>query len=306
MPINKLSTTTAFVITDLDGAPRSAGPVRLAKKVLQGSTAAYARSATYTFAHRGLQVGGAAAGISAEPDDRDSAIAAFLAELAPRLESGELILDPGPGITADDLAPAAMGDPRSALRHENVDGVALPEHLDAVGAVAAAEAARGSLDGATAAVEAGAASATLKGLLAAAGATVSEITVDGWATASADIVFCGSRQGMIDGDLAATIDTKLVVPTGCQPVSTKALAVLTRRGIAVLADFVSNSGATHAGWPGDATTVDEVIAATRQTITDAVKADLEHPAGPFLGACARAEGFLATWQDKLPFGRPLA
>ena len=28
--------------------------------------------------------------------------------------------------------------------------------------------------------------------------------------------------------------------------------------------------------------------------------------GPFLGACYAAEAFLSTWQDELPFGRPLA
>ncbi len=306
MPINKLSTTTAFVITDFVDAPQSAGPVRLAKKVLQGSTAALARSATYTFAHRGLEVGGAAAGISAEPDDRDTAIAAFLDELAPRLDAGELILDPGPGITAADLAPATGGDPRSPLRLQSVEGVTLADHLSAVGAVAAAEAARGTLDGATAAIEAGPLAGALGALLTSQGATVTEVAADGWAAVQADVVFCGSRQAMIDGDLAATLDAKLVVPTGCQPVSAKALAVLTKRGVVVLADFVSNSGATHAGWPGEATTVEEAVAATRQTIADAVKTDLEHPAGPFLGACTRAEAFMATWQETLPFGRPLS
>ena len=31
-----------------------------------------------------------------------------------------------------------------------------------------------------------------------------------------------------------------------------------------------------------------------------------HADGPLLGACHRAEAFLRTWQDTLPFGRPLA
>ena len=29
-------------------------------------------------------------------------------------------------------------------------------------------------------------------------------------------------------------------------------------------------------------------------------------AQPFLGVCYAAEAFLSTWQDELPFGRPLA
>jgi hypothetical protein len=33
---------------------------------------------------------------------------------------------------------------------------------------------------------------------------------------------------------------------------------------------------------------------------------LDHADGPLLGACYRAEAFLRTWRDTLPFGRPLA
>jgi hypothetical protein len=33
---------------------------------------------------------------------------------------------------------------------------------------------------------------------------------------------------------------------------------------------------------------------------------LDHPDGPTLGACERAEAFLSTWQKALPFGRPFA
>lgn len=306
VPINKLSTTNAFVITDLEGASQSAGPVRWAKKVLQGSTASYARSATYTFAHRGLQISGAAAGISAEPDDRDAAIAAFLAEVTPQLESGELVLDPGTGVNPDDLASVAAHDPRSPLRLESVDGVILPDYLTAVSAVTAAHTARGDLDGASAAVESGALAAPLTKLLTDQGAQVTEFSTADLGSVSADIVFCGSRLGMVDGEVATSIDTKIVVPSGCQPVSAKGLAVLSQRDVMVLADFVTTSGATHAGWPGDATTIDEVVESVRQTVSEAVKADIGHEAGPFLGACYRAEEFLATWQEKLPFGRPLA
>ena len=31
-----------------------------------------------------------------------------------------------------------------------------------------------------------------------------------------------------------------------------------------------------------------------------------HDEGAYLGACYRAEAFLRTWQETLPFGRPLA
>jgi hypothetical protein len=32
---------------------------------------------------------------------------------------------------------------------------------------------------------------------------------------------------------------------------------------------------------------------------------LAHAEGPVLGACIRAEAFLGTWVDELPFGRPI-
>lgn len=302
MQIDKLTTTNAFVITDLDGASQSAGIARLAKKVLQGSTGAYARTATYLFAGRELQVGGAAAGISADVDERAEAIAAFFAEIAPRLSSGELILDAGSGLDAADVIEPAESQ-RSALRNELVDDVALPIHLDAVGAIAAAEAALGTLDGATAAVEGGPHTGHLYTQLVASGATVVE--VDDLANVEASVLFCGSRQGMIDGAVAEAIDTKVVVPTGCQPISAKGLAVLRQRGIVALADFVTTSGGSYADWPvGE--TADEAIAAARSAIADAVGADLQHPDGPLLAACYRAEAFLSTWQETLPFGRPLA
>ena len=31
-----------------------------------------------------------------------------------------------------------------------------------------------------------------------------------------------------------------------------------------------------------------------------------HDDGPLLAGCYRAEAFLSTWRDELPFGRPLA
>ena len=41
-------------------------------------------------------------------------------------------------------------------------------------------------------------------------------------------------------------------------------------------------------------------------ISDALEESLEHEDGLFLGACYRAESFLASWHDTKLFGRPLA
>ncbi|MDZ7679145.1 MAG: hypothetical protein U5K29_11395 [Acidimicrobiales bacterium] len=340
MQIHKLTTTNAFIITDLDGASQAAGIVRVAPKVLQGSAQAFARTATYTFALRELQVGGASAGISAEAEARDEAVAAFVAEVKARVDAGELVLDPGTGVTADDLADLAASDPRSPVRNEEVDGLSLQHHLEAIGPVIAAEAALGGLDGHTAAIEANPVAGRLVAELVARGATVvafgnakgaaldpngldADTLVEAGASAldsltsepedasalfgaEASVLFCGSRQGMIDGEAAEATGAGLVVPTGCQPVSAKGLAVLRRRGIVALADFISTSGPTYAGWPAGEATIDAVLADATSGITEAVRRSLDHDEGPLLGACYRAEAFLSTWQEALPFGRPLA
>ncbi|MEZ5166061.1 MAG: hypothetical protein R2695_06065 [Acidimicrobiales bacterium] len=82
MRIHKFSAADAFVAIDLEGAEASTGPVRWARKVLQGGAIELARSQTYTFAALGMKRGGASAGISAEAPDRNAAIEAFVGEAA--------------------------------------------------------------------------------------------------------------------------------------------------------------------------------------------------------------------------------
>lgn len=339
MKIDKLSGTDAFIVIDLYEATTSAGVVRIAPKVLQGSTIALARTATYTFALRGLQIGGASAGISADAGGRDAALAAFVAEVQPRIEQGDLVLDAGSGVSATALADFAAHDTRNPVRLELVDGITLDEHLGALGPVVAAEAALGGLDGRTAAVELGPSALPLIRELVARGVTVvaagsgagvahaadgldidTLIGADGdlaslgvdlqppaaLSTIEASVLFCGSRQGMIDGEAAEALGAQVVVPTGCQPISAKGLAVLRRRDVVALADFVTTSGPTFAGWPAGDATSDAIIAAATDAITASVTGTLDHPEGPLLGACYQAEAFLASWQETRPFGRPIA
>ena len=63
MRIHKLESTDAFIAIDLVGAESSSGPVRWAKKVLQGGAKDLARSQTYTYAVLGMRRGGGSAGI---------------------------------------------------------------------------------------------------------------------------------------------------------------------------------------------------------------------------------------------------
>ena len=335
--IDKLRNTTGFVVVDLDDAPTSVGIVRVAPKVLQGSATALARTATYTFAARELQVGGASAGISTDPEQRAEVAAAFADEVRERVDAGTLVLDPGPGVTDEPLVALAGDTTRHAVRHESVGDTTLDAHLAGLGPVVAAEAALGGLDGRTAAVELGPSAPVLVAELVARGATVVAVAgpkgavavpggvvpealagavdlatlgevqaIDSFFTTEASVLFCGSRQGMIDGATAEALAAELVVPTGCQPLSAKGLAVLRRRGVVALADFVTTAGPTYAWWPAGEPTVDAVIADATAGITELVTATLDHEEGPLLGACYRAESFLATWQSERPFGRPLA
>ena len=121
----------------------------------------------------------------------------------------------------------------------------------------------------------------------------------------ADVLVVGSKPGVIDHGVAAGVSASAVVPGGPVPVTAKALAVLRRAGVVVVPDFVSTAGPLFAGWPLDGATTDPAVAAA-EAVAGSLREVLGHEQGPLLGACLRAESFLATWREDLPFGRPLA
>lgn len=341
MAIHKLTSTDAFVAFDLDGAP-AAGIVRSAPKILQGGAADLARSMTYTFATLEMQRGGASAGINAQPDDAAAAIAAFVAELTPMAAEGALALDAGKGVGDDQLAELTAADDRSALLSEAHGPSTLGAHLAGLGPVVAAAAATGGLEGKRIAIEgfgdtgpslAEAAAAqgativaisTAKGSMAAAGGLdpaelrgmwvesgdlmVGDGAEPAWKVfgADADILFAGSKAGAINHETAGRLGASAVVPHGPLPFTARALAVMQRAEITVVADFVALAAPAVGAWPGDATDAASVIAKATAAIEAAVTETSGHQDGAFLGACHRAEAFLTTWRDSLPFGRPLA
>ena len=144
--MKKLTGTDAFVITDLPDAGTADGVVRCARKVLQDGARTMARSRTYSWALLEQQISGASAGVNAT-DDRDAALRTFVDELSGEIGSGRLALDPGKGVTTEDLAAWAELDRRS------------PEHtgrrddLLAAGIVAAADVAVGGVAGASVVIE---------------------------------------------------------------------------------------------------------------------------------------------------------
>lgn len=337
MKTRKLSTVDGFVLIDLENAPGSVGLVRSAPKILQSGAEMLARSVTYSLAVFGIRASGASAGVNAKPEDRAAAVAAFAAEVAGF--DPPVLLDAGRGVDDADLAPLLAADPRTPALREQRDGVSGADELVAAGALAAAEATAGPLSGKRVVIEGfGPVGIALARQLGEAGAGIVAVATgagtalepDGfdamalaeafaasdeamvksigssqkpaWAAwgADADVVFCGSKAGAMTHEGAANLKARTVVPIGPVPVTAKALAVMGRAGVTYVPDFVAIGGPVLAG----VGQVDPLECPAR--ITSVIAECAAHPKGLFLGACERAETFLRTWQDALPFGRPLA
>lgn len=295
MTIHKMSSTDAFIAFDFDDAPISVGLVRAAPKVLQGGAKELARSASYTFALLELQVGGASGGINAKGDDLPDAIGAFVTEAAELVSSGRFLPDAGKGITEADLAPLREADRRPAAAYEAADGLVI------AGAIAAAQAALGALEGRTVRIDGpDPLAAGLSAAATASGATVVH------AVDRADVLFAGAKMGAVDHDAAADLEIGVLVPTHPIPFTTKALLMLQRAGTVVVPDFVSLIGPALAGFTDDGSDVEALESLTTDRVAALMSELGSHDDGLFLGACHRAEAFLSTWRDELPFGRPLA
>jgi hypothetical protein len=286
MKFQKLESTDAFVVFDLDAASSSVGVARLAPKVLRDGAELLARSVTYTYAAFGVEGwAGASAGINARAEARDAAVSAFVEELTPLAESGALRLQPGLGLTNGDLA--ALGDRE------------LGASLLVEGAVAAAAGAvgDGSLSDRRMAVV-GAAEPLVDALreeLTRRGGALSE-GGDNAPRGPLDVLFVAGKAGSVDHDAAAGIEAHAVVPLSSVPVSARAYAVLRKAGSTYVPDFVSTAAPLLA-----LAGLDDPVARV-----DALAAELAS-SGPdmFMAAVDRAETFLTTWQDEKPFGRPL-
>jgi hypothetical protein len=284
--IQKLESTDAFVVWDLEGADRSVGIARLAPKILQEGAEMLARSVTYSFAAFGVNASGASAGINAKPEGRDTAVEAFVTELKPLAGAGSLVLHAGSGLQDGDLAPLTSSDV----------AVLADDELTAHSALAAAEAMIGSLEGK---------SVTLAGTGPVADAAAialgdrgAEVT-DGELDSPADVLVVAGKPGMISHDVAEGIKAGAVVPLTPLPVTAKAYAVLRRAGVTYVPDFVALAAPLLAACDSaNGDPVDRV----RATVSELASS------GPdaWLVAIGMAETFLSTWQDALPFGRPLA
>jgi hypothetical protein len=245
-------------------------------------------------------------------------------------------------LTAEVLAPVLQHDQRSPMRHDDRDGVTFEDELLAVATVAATASGAGGLDGRTAAIEGfGTTGIALAREIERAGGSVGRIaTAEGTATGSfsatelqdawaahheglvahlgtpgkpwaifsgdgIDVLFVGSEPGRLTGQGAMTLGTTAVVPYGPGAVTARALADLRRAGAPVLPDFVVATGPMAAWWPEEGADHDSVRARAAEQVTGVLGEGGGHADGAYLAACYRAEAFMSTWVDELPFGRPL-
>ena len=287
MQVHKLESTDAFIVFDLDDAP-AVGVVRQAPKVLRDGAELLARSTTYAAASFGLTFGGGSAGINAKPDARDAALAAFLEEVADLVASGRWLPGPGLGITSADLSSLGRAEERA---------LAFDQTTAAESAVAAALGVLGSLEGKRLAIvgtgplaETAAASASTNGAI-----PEPQAGFD----AACDALLVAGKAGALEHDLASTVRAKVVVPLTPVPVTARALAVLGRAGTVVVPDYLSTAAPLLSAFdPGGGDPAARVH--------DAVAALAGEGTNLWMAATTKAEAHLATWQDALPFGRPLA
>ena len=122
----------------------------------------------------------------------------------------------------------------------------------------------------------------------------------------ADVLFAGSKMGAVSHVTAEKLQVEALVPHQPIPFTARALAMLERKGTVVAPDFLAVAGPIFAAWPKDGETSSDVIASASSMISEALAESSKHEDGLFLGACYRAESFLASWHDTKLFGRPLA
>src|SRR5690349_7321968 len=99
---------------------------------------------------------------------------------------------------------------------------------------------------------------------------------------SADVVVPGTRPGTISGQAAAALPpgVRVVAPAANAPYTAEGAAVLRRRGIVALPDFVCNAGAVIGYRSSPDATPDQVLATVEATIGGIIRETLSHQDGP--------------------------
>ena len=269
MFIRKLSEVSAFVAVDFPDVAGK-GNIRLAKKILQGGAKDLARSFSYSLACLELQETGISAGISSLPEDRKEAIEGFVAEV-----SGweiDYTFQVGKGVSKGEMS--GLEDT------SNEETLFFGAVLAAMTAFPEARTAVTDLEDSTLL------EAELKKV------NVDLVVSESPFTTEADLFFVGKAMRVLGHEMVPNIQTKVIVPTTRLAVSTRGLAHCVAKEIIVLPDFITAAGDLRG---------DKVSSLMGSLINEI----LNHPEGPVLGACYKAESYLSTWCPELPFGRPI-
>jgi hypothetical protein len=113
------------------------------------------------------------------------------------------------------------------------------------------------------------------------------------------VLLVAGRAGVVDHESVAGVGARVLVPLTPVPVTARAFALLSKAGCTVVPDFLATAApALDAVDPDGGDGVERV--------GDAVAALAGEGTGMWLAAVQRAEETLRSWQDQLPFGRPLA
>lgn len=291
MTLTSFDRVDGYGLIDIEGSELSVGLIRSARKVLERTSADLARHATYALAVHGRLGSGGVAALnldSSAPADADpeDTLADFAAELA---SWSTLHRFHAYGTTG--LEETAVGS-----FVQRPEGVSQDELLDA-----SALASAGDLTGAHVVVASGDEHDRLAPLLRGAGASRVDVVADVAAAVGTgcEVCFVRGPTGILDHEVLAGANSRRIV--GLQPLTTTArgLAFASRNESIIVPDFVSAAGGCLGAIGLD---VDAIAESTRSLVTE-----LE-PAGThmFVDACEKAEAFMRTWTEKLPFGRPLA
>lgn len=348
MTITRLGSGNGFVVTDLGADVASVGAVRLAPKILQSGAKWLARSQTYQCAALEMKVAGASVGLNATAENREQVVAGFVAEVSSDVDQGRLMFDPAKGVTYADLEPLTALDNREGARLAKVGGVSRRVHMLAVGAVACADSVAG-IEGKSVAIErfddvgyAIASQVTARGgkVTAVGSASGSATKADGFdvealrdawieseeamletlgidtaepvdvLAADVDVLFVGSKMGVISHTNTDSLRARVVVPCGSIPYTTKAVLMMQAQDTIVLPDFLCTAGAVMADFESEFADPDATGDAFDSLISERLGSAIANHAGSergaILDACLSAESFLSSWVEELPFGRPFA
>lgn len=341
METRKLESTTGFVLYDLPDADSYVGPARLGAKLVPDNAAMLIRALTYTFAVLEQKRSGATIGLKVDPDQTEVAVISAAKELSEELQSKKITFNPGLRLQREQILPLLEHDTRNKIGLDDRNGISFEDELTGLGACAAAEAVTGGIEGQSFAIEGfnstglGIARevvsrggiikriSTAKGCVT--GPFEPDTLADAWMShgpgcteqlgdigkpwdiwkADVDGIFVGSKPGAMAAQGANNLESKIVVATSPAAISSKALAILRQNGAPAIADFIVNIGPVLSWFSQSDTTHDQLRSLTETTISALMTDTINHGDGPFLGACYKAEAFLKTWQDPMPFGRPL-